>query len=129
DLGLKQASEFAGMQGFHRIKLSSADTEGLLKLVLAPLSIFDRSARQPVFAALIGSQRQRDQLQIDVEIEFRDGELDLAGHRLRHRATTGVEIGDVDDPNRRTILGRPQRKLTGTYLALLSNADHEVDAT
>ena len=55
-------------------------------------------------------------------------ELDLPGNRLRHGAPARIEVRDVDDPYRHSILGGAQRQLARAGFALLADADHKVDA-
>ena len=77
------------MQCLKRIQLGGSNAERLLELILARLAVLDRCAGQPIFAALFRSERHRDELQIHIEAELRDGELNLARHRLRHAPAAG----------------------------------------
>ena len=60
---------------------------------------FDRRARQPILSKF-RRKRERNQFQIDmIEAKPREREFNFARDCLRHRAATGIEIRDVDDPD------------------------------
>ena len=85
------------MQSLKGIEFCRTLAEAGLESGRSVLGLLDRRPRQPVLDALL--VREHDGPDLDVEIMpfVADHELDLAGDRDRHRGTTRIEVGDVEN--------------------------------
>ena len=97
-LGLEQRAEQARMQRLERVELGRTLAMPFLEVALAGVTFLDRCARQFQIDALFLRQRERDDLDVEVQTSLGEDELDLATDREGHVLALRIKIANVEDP-------------------------------